>query len=202
MPVLTRLIPSPVVVDISGGAVGDLAGLLADQRISSSGKLAFAISGGSGRQLRDRLAPELPGADWYPVDGGTIDAAVKLADAMRGKRYDAVGVQDRSRTFNTDLLEAVELGFLLDVAETVVVGAINRKESRGGHFREDFPKRDDAGYMRHTLAYRRPLSVAPEDTDGDADGAFHWVTSFDDYQLVLGSKPVTVTRYQPMERKY
>ena len=90
MPVLTRLIPSPVVVDISGGAVGDLAGLLADQRISSSGKLAFAISGGSGRQLRDRLAPELPGADWYPVDGGTIDAAVKLADAMRGKRYDAV----------------------------------------------------------------------------------------------------------------
>ena len=126
-----------------------------------------------------------------------------LADirALR-KRYDAVGVQDRSRTFNTDLLEAVELGFLLDVAETVVVGAINRKESRGGHFREDFPKRDDAGYMRHTLAYRRPLSVAPEDTDGDADGAFHWVTSFDDYQLVLGSKPVTVTRYQPMERKY
>ena len=90
MPVLTRLIPSPVVVDISGGAVGDLAGLLADQRISSSGKLAFAISGGSGRQLRERLAPELPGADWYPVDGGTIDAAVKLADAMRGKRYDAV----------------------------------------------------------------------------------------------------------------
>lgn len=90
MPVLTRLIPSPVVVDINGGALADLAGLLADQRISSSGKLAIAISGGSGLKLRDRLAPELPGADWYPVDGGTIDAAVKLADAMRGKRYDAV----------------------------------------------------------------------------------------------------------------
>lgn len=90
MPVLTRLIPSPVVVDINGGALADLAGLLADQRISSSGKLAIAVSGGSGLKLRDRLAPELPGADWYPVDGGTIDAAVKLADAMRGKRYDAV----------------------------------------------------------------------------------------------------------------
>ncbi|MCZ4119109.1 iron-containing alcohol dehydrogenase family protein [Streptomyces sp. H39-S7] len=90
MPVLTRLIPSPVVVDINGGALADLAGLLADQRISSSGKLAIAISGGSGLKLRDRLAPELPGADWYPVAGGTIDAAVKLADAMRGKRYDAV----------------------------------------------------------------------------------------------------------------
>lgn len=118
------------------------------------------------------------------------------------KRYQAVSVQDKSRTFNTDLLEAVELGFLLDIAETVVVGALNRNESRGGHFREDFPKRDDAGYMRHTLAYRRPLSVDPAETDGDQEGSFHRVTPFDDYQLVLGSKPVTVTRYQPMERKY
>lgn len=90
MPVLTRLIPSPVVVDIRGGAIADLAVLLADQRISTSGKLAFAVSEGSGLKLRDRLAPELPGADWYPVHGGTIDAAVKLADSMRGKRYDAV----------------------------------------------------------------------------------------------------------------
>ncbi|BDO41477.1 succinate dehydrogenase flavoprotein subunit [Cellulomonas sp. NTE-D12] len=118
------------------------------------------------------------------------------------KRYQAVSVQDKSRTFNTDLLEAVELGFLLDIAETVVVGALNRNESRGGHFREDFPKRDDAGYMRHTLAYRRPLTVDPAETDGDQEGSFHRVTQFDDYQLVLGSKPVTVTRYQPMERKY
>lgn len=90
MPVLTRLIPSPVVVDISGGALNSLAALLADQRISSSGKLAFAISNGSGAALRDRLAPALAGADWYEVGGGTIDAAVKLADAIRGNRYDAV----------------------------------------------------------------------------------------------------------------
>jgi glycerol-1-phosphate dehydrogenase [NAD(P)+] len=90
VPVLTRLIPSPVVVDINGGALADLTRLLADQRISTSGRLAFAMSEGSGARLRDRLAPELPGADWFPVAGGTIDAAVKLADAMRGKRYDAV----------------------------------------------------------------------------------------------------------------
>ncbi|MET8676598.1 iron-containing alcohol dehydrogenase family protein [Streptomyces sp. NPDC004647] len=90
MPVLTRLIPSPVVVDINTGALDDLAGLLADQRISSSGKLAIAISGGSGQALREKLSPVLPGADWYPVSDGTIDSAVKLADAMRGKRYDAV----------------------------------------------------------------------------------------------------------------
>lgn len=64
MPVLTRLIPSPVVVDIRAGALDGLADLLADQRISSSGKLAIAISGGSGVKLRERFAPELPGADW------------------------------------------------------------------------------------------------------------------------------------------
>jgi succinate dehydrogenase / fumarate reductase flavoprotein subunit len=123
------------------------------------------------------------------------------------KRYRAVSVQDKSKTFNTDLLEAVELGFLLDIAETVVVGALNRDESRGGHFREDFPKRDDDNYMRHTMAYRRPLPAKggrqwQSGADGDHDGAFAYTEVFDDYQLVLGSKPVTVTRYQPMERKY
>ncbi|MCX4553779.1 iron-containing alcohol dehydrogenase family protein [Streptomyces sp. NBC_01387] len=90
MPVLTRLIPSPVVVDISGGALDGLAGLLADQRISASGKLAFAISEGSGQALREKLAPVLPGADWYSVADGTIDSAVRLADGIKGKRYDAV----------------------------------------------------------------------------------------------------------------
>ncbi|GAA4761837.1 MULTISPECIES: iron-containing alcohol dehydrogenase family protein [Streptomyces] len=90
MPVLTRLIPSPVVVDIRAGALDHLAGLLADQRISSSGRLAFAVSGGSGLALRERLAPALPGADWYEVGDGTIDSAVKLADGIKGSRYDAV----------------------------------------------------------------------------------------------------------------
>ncbi|UZN04406.1 succinate dehydrogenase flavoprotein subunit [Cellulomonas sp. S1-8] len=121
-----------------------------------------------------------------------------LADlkALRA-RYRAVSVQDKTRTFNTDLLEAVELGFLLDIAETVVVGALNREESRGGHFREDFPDRDDQRFMQHTMAYRRPLT-----TTVPAAGAFTRSEEFDDYRLVLGAKPVTVTRYQPMERKY
>ncbi|NGO71290.1 iron-containing alcohol dehydrogenase family protein [Streptomyces boncukensis] len=90
MPVLTRLIPSPVVVDIRRGALDGLAGLLADQRISANGKLAFAISGGSGAALRRRFAPELPNASWYEVGGGTLDDAIKLADAMKSGRYDAV----------------------------------------------------------------------------------------------------------------
>ena len=121
------------------------------------------------------------------------------------KRYRSVSVQDKSRTFNTDLLEAVELGFLLDIAETVVVGALNRQESRGGHFREDYPDRDDKKFMRHTMAYRRPLPESGRRSskgDGDAKGAFAHSTTFDGYQLVLGSKDVVVTRYQPMERKY
>ncbi|MEU9098547.1 iron-containing alcohol dehydrogenase family protein [Streptomyces sp. NPDC048361] len=90
MPVLTRLIPSPVVVDIRAGALDDLACVLADQRISASGKLAVAISGGSGAVLRERIAPALPGADWYEVGGGTLDDAIKLADAMKSGHYDAV----------------------------------------------------------------------------------------------------------------
>ncbi|MEV0223893.1 iron-containing alcohol dehydrogenase family protein [Streptomyces sp. NPDC050704] len=90
MPVLTRLIPSPVVVDIRPGALDDLAAVLADQRISHSGKLAVAISGGSGAKLRDRLVPAMPGATWFEVGGGTLDDAIKLADAMKKGHYDAV----------------------------------------------------------------------------------------------------------------
>jgi len=128
-----------------------------------------------------------------------------LADvkALR-KRYEAVSVQDKTRTFNTDLLEAVELGFLLDIAETVVVGALNREESRGGHFREDFPDRDDTRFMQHTMAYRRPIAAGAQApaAPGAPGGAFTRAEAFDGYQVVLGAKPVTVTRYQPMERKY
>lgn len=90
MPVLTRLIPSPVVVDIRPGALDDLAGVLADERISQSGRLAVAVSGGSGARLRERLAPSLPGATWYEVGGGTLDDAVRLAGDIKAGRYDAV----------------------------------------------------------------------------------------------------------------
>ncbi|CAL9358248.1 3-dehydroquinate synthase [Streptomyces sp. enrichment culture] len=90
MPVLTRLIPSPVVVDIRAGALNDLASILVDERVSHSGRLAMAVSGGSGARLRERIAPSLPGATWYEVGGGTLDDAVRLADAMKSGRYDAV----------------------------------------------------------------------------------------------------------------
>lgn len=90
MPVLTRLIPAPIVVDIRAGALADLASVLADQRISSSGKLAVAISAGSGQALRERLSASLPSASWFEVGGGSLGDAIKLAEAMKSGRYDAV----------------------------------------------------------------------------------------------------------------
>ncbi len=119
------------------------------------------------------------------------------------ERYTRVSVQDKGRAFNTDLIEAIELGFLLDVAETVVVGALNRRESRGGHFREDYPKRDDANFMEHTMAYRRqpgvpvdsPAGSAPKGEEVPAPGPGRPA-------VLLGTKPVVTTVYQPMERKY
>jgi succinate dehydrogenase / fumarate reductase flavoprotein subunit len=101
-------------------------------------------------------------------------------------RYLNVHVDDKGKRYNTDLLEAVELGFLLDLAEVVVYTARNRKESRGGHMRDDYPKRDDENYMKHTMAY----------LSGDAH------SSTADDHIRLDWKPVVITRYQPMERKY
>ncbi len=117
------------------------------------------------------------------------------------KRYRNVSVQDKGKLFNTDLLEAIELGFLLDVAEVTVLAALNRKESRGGHYREDFPERDDVNYMLHTMAYRRP-PTASDVAEGHVEGYFDHVEHLDGYKVVLGSKSVTQTRYEPMERKY
>jgi succinate dehydrogenase / fumarate reductase, flavoprotein subunit len=100
-------------------------------------------------------------------------------------RYRNVGVQDKGKRFNTDLLEAVELGFLLDLAEVVVYSARNRKESRGCHMREDYPLRDDENYLVHTMAY------LTGDTETSAGG-----------HIKLGTKPVVITKYTPTERKY
>ncbi|MEU6401636.1 succinate dehydrogenase flavoprotein subunit [Streptomyces sp. NPDC046985] len=112
----------------------------------------------------------------------TIKTAVEKIAELR-ERYRNVAVQDKGKRFNTDLLEAVELGNLLDLAEVMAVSALARKESRGGHYREDYPSRDDVNFMRHTMAYR----------EVGADGA---------ESIRLDYKPVVQTRYQPMERKY
>ena len=115
----------------------------------------------------------------------SLESVTKTIQSLR-ERYQNIGIHDRGKRFNTDLLEAIELGFLLDIAEVVVYSARNRKESRGGHMRDDYPDRNDADYMQHTMAY----------LTGDA----HSADASD--HIRMDWKPVVITHYQPMERKY
>lgn len=101
------------------------------------------------------------------------------------KRYLRARLDDRSRSFNLDLIEALELGYLLDCAEALVASALNRTESRGSHYREDYPQRDDTNWLKHTLVYRTA------ETERWFEG-----------ELQFRYKPVTITKYQPAERKY
>ena len=101
------------------------------------------------------------------------------------KRYLDVSVQDKGKRFNLDLLEGMELGYLLDIAEAMTLAALGRKESRGGHYREDYPDRDDANFMAHTMIYR--------DETAEMEGV---------KGIRFETKPVVVTRYQPMERTF
>jgi succinate dehydrogenase / fumarate reductase flavoprotein subunit len=94
------------------------------------------------------------------------------------KRYEAVGVENKGKVFNTDLLFHIELGFMLDCAEMICVSAIERKESRGAHFRTDYPARDDANWLHHITNTYSPQG--PQ----------------------LGTLPVTLTQWELQERKY
>lgn len=108
----------------------------------------------------------------------------KIADGVKRivdlkQRYKRIKLDDKGRVFNTDLVGLLELGYLLDVCETTLAGALAREESRGAHTRIDFPERDDDTWMRHTLAHHKP-----------------------DAQPELSYKGVTVTKYQPQVRTY
>jgi succinate dehydrogenase / fumarate reductase, flavoprotein subunit len=133
-------------------------------------------------QIRKELQETMDTNAMVYRTGETLKQAVSDIAGLR-ERYKNVAIMDKGQRYNTDLLEAVELGNLLDLAEVLAVSALAREESRGGHYREDFPTRDDVKFMQHTMAYQE---VA-------ADGT----TS-----IRLDYKPVVTTRYQPMERKY
>jgi succinate dehydrogenase / fumarate reductase flavoprotein subunit len=140
-----------------------------------------AIRGRDGGERAAAIRSEL--ADVMMDDVGVYrdDAGLRRAQsAVAGlrERYAKVGVHDKGTTFNTDLLEAREVGYLLDCAQTTVATALARKESRGAHSREDFPERDDTNFLTHSLATRR------------------------DDRIELAWKPVEITKFQPKPRVY
>lgn len=94
------------------------------------------------------------------------------------ERYKDIGIVNKGKAFNFELMEAIELGHQLDLSEVILFSALHRRESRGAHFREDFPTRADRYYLKHTLVFQTPKG--PE----------------------LRYKPVTITRFQPEARVY
>ena len=112
----------------------------------------------------------------FRMESPMTEALEKIKELK--ERYQMVSLQDKGSCFNRDLLDALELGHMLDLAEVITMGALYRQESRGAHFREDFPERNDATYLVHTLV------------------------RFTDKGPQILEKPVTITRFQPKERKY
>ena len=108
-----------------------------------------------------------------------MDHAVTELAAMKKKYINEMSVGDKGSLFNTDILEAWELGCLLDLAEVTAISAANRTESRGGHARDDFSERDDENWLKHTMCYLQ-----------------------DDGSLKIDYKPVVIDRYQPKPRVY
>jgi succinate dehydrogenase / fumarate reductase flavoprotein subunit len=139
------------------------------------------IRNGSGKQNAFDIGREMKKVMFDDVGVFRTEEGMKRALAKIGElreRFKEVGVKDTGRIFNTELLNAWELGNLLDLAEVVTYSALNRTESRGGHARDDYAKRDDVKWLKHTLIW-------PD------NGKFR-----------IGYKPVVITKYQPKERVY
>jgi succinate dehydrogenase / fumarate reductase flavoprotein subunit len=136
---------------------------------------------GTGGESAADIRQELQAVMMDDVGVFRIEAQMQTAvDKVRQlqARYHRIRLQDKGARFNTELLEALELGYLLDLAELTAESALARQESRGAHSREDYPERDDENWLKHTLAYRTEDGVE------------------------LKYKPVSITRFQPKPRTY
>jgi fumarate reductase flavoprotein subunit len=128
--------------------------------------------------IRDDMQKAMErGAGIYRTGDSLAEAAENLGKLQ--ERFRNVAITDHSYTFNTELISALELAFMLDVAQSIVQCALNRQESRGAHQRTDYPKRDDEKYLAHSLVYR------------NQDGSSR-----------IEYLPVTITRWPPAERVY
>lgn len=156
-------------VPVPKDAIDGVIQLLTDVRNSKGTEKVAVLR----KELQDTMDKN---AQVYRTEESLKESLAKIAELRQ--RYQNISIQDQGQRFNTDLLEAVEMGFLLDLAEVLAYTALERRESRGGHFREDYPERDDKKFMVHSMAYK----------NGD--------------KIKVDWKPVTITNYQPMERKY
>ncbi len=141
-------------------------------------RLRSSTGGENVATIRDELQAEMTDKASVFRTEETLTVALGTIRGLRERYLDA-SIDDKGPTFNFDLTEGLELGFLLDLAEVLAASALARTESRGAHFRDDHPLRDDANWMRHSLARRT------------TDGA-----------IALDYKPVEEGPYLPMERKY
>ena len=107
----------------------------------------------------------------------TLNNQVEILENLR-ERYENVTIFDKGKVFNTELMEAIELDYLLDMSESTVASALARKESRGAHSRQDYPERNDDNWMKHSFAFKNGNSAT------------------------LRYKDVELGKYEPMERKY
>jgi len=150
---------------------------VAERRIA---QLLYNFDGVRPHVIREELADTMySNAGIFRTAEGLETCAADIAD-LRERYRDGLGVviQDKSRTFNSDLIQALELGSMLQMADCLVAGAVARTESRGAHSRLDHPDRDDESWLRHTLAL------------------------YDDGQVALDYKPVTITEFEPAVRTY
>jgi len=159
----------------SGGVFSPSAAAIAERSI---GRMLDKNDGERPHVLRQELADAMYDNAGIFRSAEGLEACKAKVEELR-ERYDrGVVVQDKGRDFNTDLIQAIELGSMLEMADCLVTGAIARTESRGAHSRLDYPERDDEAWLRHTLAF------------------------YDEGQVRLDYRPVTITEYEPAVRSY
>ena len=163
----------------SAGAGSPVADGVEEPTAAAIGRILLSDGTENVADIRAALQAEMTDkASVFRTDE-TLREALATVAALR-ERYQSVRVDDKGKVFNFDLTEALELGYLLDLADALVGAALARTESRGAHFRDDFPTRDDDHWRRHSLTHRDPATGA----------------------IRLDYKPVVGGSYLPMERKY